>query len=119
MKKFMLPLAVLAATTAQAEMPNVNWSGDLRYRHETIDEGTSPKNTQHRMRARLQAKAEVTQDVTATARIASGGDSVTSTNQTLGDGGSNKELHIDVFQVDWKFYQGSTLTLGKMKNPLY
>lgn len=121
MKKLALPLAVLAITAAHAQTPAVNWSGDLRYRHETIDDGSKigHKNTQHRMRARLQAKSEISEDLTATARLATGGSSVTSTNQDLGDGGSNKDISIDVFSVDWKFYPNSTLTLGKMKNPIY
>lgn len=120
MKKLLLPIAALAVTSAHAEMPSVNWSGDFRYRHENTDSGTTiDHQAQQRIRARLQAKAEVSKGVTAKVRLASGGDSITSTNQTLGDGGSNKELHIDIFSVDWNFYEGATVTLGKMSNPFY
>lgn len=120
MKKFMLPMAVLAVTAAQAEMPNVNWSGDLRYRHENIDSGTTTDhNIQERIRARLQAKSEITETISVKARIASGSGSVTTTNQTLDGAGSNKALEIDIFQADWKFAPGAKLTLGKMSNPMY
>lgn len=120
MKKFMLPLAVLAATAAHAEMPNVNWSGDFRYRHENIDSWVNTDhNIQERIRARLQAKSDVTDSVSVRARITSGSNSITTTNQTLDGAGANKALEIDIFQASWKAADGVNVHLGKMANPMY
>lgn len=121
MRSFFAVLSLLTLTSAYAQMPDIQWSGDFRYRHETIDDGDAigNKDTRQRIRGRLAAKSEVTKDVNASIRIATGTGSVTSTNQTLGDGGSNKSLEVDIFSVNWKFFPKANITLGKMKNPFY
>ena len=106
---------------------NVKWSGDLRYRHESIDDDTATtKRNRNRIRARLKMKANINDEWDATLRLASGSsDSPTSTNQTLGDSGSDsfssKEIWLDQAYADyhpaWK--PGLNILLGKMSNPFY
>ncbi|MBH46988.1 MAG: hypothetical protein CME71_02330 [Halobacteriovorax sp.] len=121
MKLMIAGIALLASTSILAEMPSINWGGDFRYRYEAIDDGASIGHKDHRqrIRARLNAHSEVIDKVHASIQLASGNGAITSTNQTLGDGGSNKALDIDIFSIDWMFAKNANATLGKMKNPLH
>jgi len=106
---------------------NIKWSGDLRYRHETIDDDTaSTDRDRNRIRARLKLEAKINDEWDAIFRIASGSsDSPTSTNQTLGDSASDsfssKEIWLDwayaSYHPAWK--SGLNILLGKMANPFY
>ncbi|MFH1613954.1 MAG: putative porin [Planctomycetota bacterium] len=106
---------------------NIKWSGDLRYRHESIDDDTATtKRDRNRIRARLKMEAKINDEWDAILRLASGSsDSPTSTNQTLGDSGSDsfssKEIWLDWAYADyhpaWK--PGLNILLGKMGNPFY
>ncbi len=120
MKNLILFVAVFGHALVHAKMPELEWSGDFRYRHENIDNGTiEDHNIQERIRARLQVRSEITKNVTITARLASGNGSITSTNQTLDGAGSNKNIDIDIFQADWEFADDATFSAGKMRNPMY
>ena len=107
---------------------NLKWSGDFRYRHETLttNEGEGDnlinKRRRNRIRARLGLKAKVNDEVDAIFRIATGSsDTPTSTNQTIGNGFTSKELWLDLGYVDWHpdSYPGLNVYAGKMKNPFY
>ena len=106
---------------------NIKWSGDLRYRHESIDDDTkTTKRNRNRIRARLKMKAKINDEWDAILRLASGSsDSPTSTNQTLGDSGSDsfssKEIWLDQAYADYHPARkpGLNILLGKMSNPFY
>jgi len=106
---------------------NITWGGDLRYRHESIDDDTkSTDRDRHRIRARLKMKAKVNDEWDAIFRLASGSsDSPTSTNQTLGDSASDsfssKEIWLDWAYADYHpaCIEGLNVLLGKMGNPFY
>ncbi len=106
---------------------NIKWSGDLRYRHESIDDDTATtKRNRNRIRARLKMEAKINDEWDATLRLATGSsDSPTSTNQTLGDSGSDsfssKEIWLDWAYADYhpKSMPGLNVLLGKMANPFY
>ena len=107
---------------------NLKWSGDLRYRYESLnDTGSGTDNVgkerrRNRIRARLGLKAKVTDEVDAIFRIASGStDTPTSTNQTLDNTFESKDLWLDLGYVDWHpdSYPGLNVYAGKMKNPFY
>tara|TARA_R110000868_G_scaffold155691_6_gene382235 strand:- start:105492 stop:106526 length:1035 start_codon:yes stop_codon:yes gene_type:complete len=121
MKNVIASIVLISTTSTFAQTPTINWGGDFRYRYEAIDDGASIGHKDHRqrIRARLNAHSEVITNVHAHIQLASGNGAITSTNQTIGDGGSNKALDIDIFSVDWMFKEGATATLGKMENPLY
>ncbi|MBN1457302.1 MAG: putative porin [Sedimentisphaerales bacterium] len=106
---------------------NIKWSGDFRYRHESINDDTATaKRNRNRIRARLKMEAKINDEWDGVFRLASGSsDSPTSTNQTLGDGASDsfssKEIWLDWAYADyhpaWK--PGLNILLGKMATPFY
>jgi hypothetical protein len=105
---------------------NVKISGDLRYRHESIDEeGSSNRwktgRTRHRIRARLMLKAMVNGDWDLVFRLASGAGDPVSTNQTLDEGFSKKDFRLDLAYFDWHpaAFKGLNVFGGKMIFPLY
>ena len=106
---------------------NIKWSGDLRYRHESIDDDTATtKRDRNRIRARLKMNAKINDEWDAILRLASGSsDSPTSTNQTLGDSSSDsfssKEIWLDWAYADYhpESMPGLNVLLGKMVNPFY
>jgi hypothetical protein len=106
---------------------NIKWSGDLRYRHESIDDDTATtKRDRNRIRARLKMNAKFNDEWDAILRLATGSsDSPTSTNQTLGDSSSDsfssKEIWLDWAYADYhpESMPGLNVLLGKMANPFY
>lgn len=107
---------------------DLNVFGDLRYRHESVDITDSglDKRNRNRIRARIGIKARVNEDWDAIFRFASGSsDTPISTNQTLGDSGSDsfssKDFWLDWAYADWhpSDCAGFNLYMGKMKQPFY
>ena len=105
----------------------IKWSGDFRYRHETIDDDSgSTDRDRNRIRARLKMEAEVNDEWDAIVRLASGSsDSPTSTNHTLGDSSddsfSSKEIWLDQAYASYhpESMPGLNILAGKMGNPFY
>lgn len=97
----------------------VKASGDFRYRFEYIDLEDAQTRYRSRIRARLGVEGTVTEGLDLIFRIASGGDSPISTNQTLDGGFSSKDLWLDLAYLDWHpgFVRGTHAYVGKMKNP--
>jgi hypothetical protein len=102
-------------------------SADFRYRYEgTSDDALNASGVRtadryrDRIRARLSAKLQATQDVTIGMGIATseGGDP-RSTNQTLGDVFSHKNVALDLAYVDWSFTDWGHVIGGKMKQPFF
>ena len=105
---------------------NVKFSGDLRYRHESIDAQSSgvdqPGTNHHRIRARLGLDAKVNDEWDLGFRIATGSDSnPNSTNQTLDNGFTKKDIWLDLayFNYHPKFIDRLNVYGGKMPNPFY
>ena len=98
---------------------DVRWQGDFRMRWEEIDDDSKDdERTRARVRARAALIADIDNDVEVGLGIATGGDDPVSTNQTLGGGGSTKEIRLDLAYFKWKpseWYLGG----GKFKNPFY
>jgi hypothetical protein len=115
--------AILSGVKEQSPTSNwadtMRWLGDFRYRYESFDiEGQPDRN-----RNRIRARAALIADVTATTEIgfglASGGDDPVSSNQTLGGGGSSKELRIDLAYFDWSGLANTHVYGGKFKNYIH
>ena len=108
-------------------LENIKWSGDFRYRHDSIDDDTSTTTRdRNRIRARLKMEAKVNDEWDTIFRLASGSsDSPTSTNQTLGDSDadsfSSKEIWLDQAYADYHpgSMPGLNIMAGKMSNPFY
>ncbi len=81
-------------------------------------EGKS-KRDRNRIRARAAMIAEVTPTVTAGFGLASGSDDPVSTNQTLGSGGSSKNVVLDLAYVDWSGLANTHVIGGKFSNFLH
>jgi hypothetical protein len=105
----------------------VKLSGDLRYRHEHIDEKTTGSvrwkdgRDRHRIRARLMLEAIVNNNWGLAFRIASGSADPTSTNQTLDNSFSSKDIWLDLAYFDYhpEAFKGLNVYGGKVKNPFY
>jgi hypothetical protein len=105
------------AAVAWAE--RIRWQGDFRYRYENIDiENVDDRNRQ-RIRARANLIADITDTVEVGLGLATGGSDPVSTNQTLGGGGSTKDLRLDLAYFDWNGIRDTHIMGGKIKNKLY
>ena len=97
----------------------VKWQGDFRYRYEDIDDKSKDSDRQrHRIRARAALIAKPVDTIEVGLGLATGGDDPVSTNQTLGGGGSTKDIKLDLAYAKWQpgaFW----LSGGKAKNPYY
>jgi hypothetical protein len=117
----LLALGVVYAAEAQDSWTDkTSISGDVRLRHETIDDDrASDTRNRWRIRARLGLKSDVTDSVEAGFRFVSGSDDPVSSNQTLDGGFSSKDLNLDQAYLKWKpeTMDGLALVGGKFKNP--
>lgn len=93
--------------------------GDLRYRHETINEEGLNARQRHRIRARLGISGNLADNLSVGVGLTTGGSNPISANQTLGDGFSHKDLDLDYAYFDWGLTEVLSLVGGKMKNPFY
>lgn len=118
------PQVAEAARIAKAAewASRLSWKADLRYRHEGVDpEEAATDQTRHRIRARLAMTAKINETLTGTIGFATGGGSndPRSTNQTLGDGWSRKQVSLDLAYVDWRPTGDFGMTFGKMPQPWF
>lgn len=97
----------------------ISFKGDVRIRHERIDEDGEEDRARMRFRTRFGLSAKVNEDVKVVFQMATGGDNPVSTNQTFDDGFSTKDIGVDLAYVDWKISDDLNFYGGKMKNPLY
>lgn len=93
--------------------------GDFRYRYEYIDVEDRDSRERNRVRARLALAAALPNNTEVGLGVASGGDDPVSSNQTLGGGGSTKDLRLDKAYFKWNATEDLYLQAGKFSNPLY
>jgi hypothetical protein len=105
---------------------NVKFYGDFRYRHESIDAENSGENqpgtNHHRIRARLGVDAKINDEVNVGFRLATGSSNdPSSTNQTLDNGFTKKDIWLDLAYFDWHPITIERLNIygGKMPRPFY
>ena len=104
-------------STSWAE--TVKWKGDFRYRYETIDEDGKDDRDRNRIRARAALIAKPSDNTEVGLGLATGGDDPVSTNQTLGGGGSTKDIKLDLGYLRWTGLENVYVTAGKFVNPFY
>jgi len=114
-------LLVAAPASAQEEswIDRIKLKGDVRLRHESIDEDGEEDRSRARFRTRFGLSAKVSDDVKFVFQLASGGDNPVSTNQTFDGGFSTKDIGVDLAYIDWKINDNVTFHGGKMKNPVF
>lgn len=107
--------------TANDWSDNIKLKGDLRYRHEMIDTDQSDARHRHRLRARVAVDGKVNDYTNVRIQLATGSDDPVSTNQTLTDGFSTKDIRLDLafFTISCPALPHANITAGKMKNPFY
>ncbi|MDA0322505.1 MAG: putative porin [Verrucomicrobia bacterium] len=112
MKAMLVTLTAAMLLPAGLNAADVDLGGDIRLRHETIDQ--DGKDTRHRwrVRARVTASADVTEAVSAHLRLASGSDDPTSSNQTFGDGSSTKDFNLDRAYLKYEPQDSSLAIIG-------
>jgi hypothetical protein len=110
-----------AKPAAAAWADKVAIQGDFRYRYENIDQelASSERNRQRiRARAAIVAKPQDNVEVGFGLSTSQDGDPV-SANQTLGNGGSRKDIYLDLAYFNWTALPGLNVTGGKFRNFLY
>ena len=114
-------LLTAAPANAQDEswVDRIKFKGDVRLRHERIDEDGEEDRARMRFRTRFGLSAKVSDDVKFVFQLASGGDNPVSTNQSFDDGFSTKDIGVDLAYIDWEISDNLNFYGGKMKNPLY
>ena len=98
----------------------ISWKGDFRYRHEYVDPQEAVNDqTRQRIRARVGLTAKVNDTTSTTFQLATGGgtNDPRSTNQTLGEGWTRKQVAVDLAYLDWAPVPGLNVQLGKMPYP--
>ncbi|MFT4798851.1 MAG: hypothetical protein ACI9B8_003296 [Sulfitobacter sp.] len=110
--------AIEPAAAEQQWSDRVKLDGDFRYRYELIEVEGSSERRRNRIRARTNITAKVVDNIEVGFGLATGGDDPVSTNQTLGGGGSSKQVALNLAYVDWEALDGLHLYAGKFKNPL-
>jgi len=94
----------------------IRWSGDFRYRYETIDVENTDSRNRSRIRARTHLEADLSPTLQVGIGLATGGDDPVSSNQTIGGGGSSKDIKLDLAYFDWSGLTDTHIIGGKMKN---
>ena len=94
----------------------MRWKGDFRYRYETIDIDNVDRRSRNRIRARVHLEADVTDTIQVGFGLATGGEDPVSSNQTLGGGGSSKDIRLDLAYFDWSGLSNTHILGGKVKN---
>jgi hypothetical protein len=110
----------LKSTAVRAESANsLKLKGDIRYRYESIDvQGKAPRD-RNRVRSRVALTTKLLNDVEIGIGLASGSSDPTSSNQTLGGGGSSKGINLDLAYFSWNSHPNVSITAGKYKNNFY
>jgi hypothetical protein len=107
----------VATVASDSWSDRIRLQGDFRYRYETIDVENSAFRRRNRIRARANIQADLADDVEVGFGLASGGEDPVSSNQTLGGGGSSKDVVLDLAYADWQLADGLHVLAGKYKNP--
>lgn len=114
------PVAAPVKPAASSWTEKLSIQGDLRGRYENIDEEGSDDRNRDRIRARagIIAKPQDGLELGFGLSTAQDGDPVSS-NQTIGNGGSRKDIYLDLAYFNWTAAEGLNAIGGKFKNNLY
>jgi hypothetical protein len=112
--------ATAVEPTPKKTARTIKTNADLRYRFESFDIAQASNRHRNRVRARVGIKATVNDTTLLGFELASGSDDPISTNQTLGDDFSSKQVNIDQAYARWQ-PKGADIDVyaGKFKNPLF
>jgi hypothetical protein len=94
----------------------IRWKGDFRYRYENTKIEDADSRNRSRIRARTHLEADLSPTLEVGIGLATGGDDPVSSNQTIGGGGSSKDIKLDLAYFDWSGIENTNITGGKFKN---
>lgn len=113
-----LLVAAGAARAQDAWSDRISLKGDMRLRHEMIDQDDQEETRNRwRLRARVSLAGEVNEMADVHVRLASGGDDPVSTNQSLDDGFTSKDITLDRAYLELRPAEGIALWGGKTPMP--
>lgn len=123
---FLIAVLISPTTVVAAEMPQLKWKGDLRYRTVQQKEGTTDSRLYQQIRARLGLKVEIDSDFSMNLRWATASSAI-SGNQLLGDksdpGMSRRTFGLDHAFGTWTAPETSNIPLkvsfGRVPNPFF
>ena len=120
-KTIATPTALPAAKNSKlAWAEKLKVKGDMRYRYENIDDEVKTKDrNRSRIRARIEVQAQINEAWKVGLGLATGSHDPVSSNQTLGEGGSAKDINLDLAYFDWSGLKNTHIIGGKFKNPFY
>ena len=114
------PTPTTTPATPASWADNIKLKGDFRYRHEAFDIEFRDERHRQRIRARPELQATLSDTVKVGFGLATGNLDPTSTNQTLTNASSSKNVVIDLAYANWQTpIEGLSTTIGKFKNPLH
>lgn len=113
------PPPLAPAPVAASWTDDVRFAGDLRYRHESINDDAVSVRHRNRIRARVNVTSEIAQNMTVGFGLSTGGFTNDSGNQTLDEGFSYKDIGVDLAYFDWGITDDLNLIAGKMSNPFF
>ncbi|MFL3654878.1 MAG: putative porin [Halioglobus sp.] len=97
----------------------IRWKGDYRFRYESVDEEGKDGRERWRIRARPALVAKISDTTVVGFGLATGSEDPVSSNQTLGDGSTSKEINLDLAYATWRPIESSYVTAGIFANPYY
>lgn len=117
--------ATLEERIAKVEKDTPKWiknfklKGDLRLRNDYEISEPGKNNNQQRLRFRLGATTKVNDKIDLGFGLATGGSSITSTNQTIDGSFGTKDFDLDYAYAKYKPYDWAYLIGGKFKSPFF
>lgn len=113
-------IASSKVSPAKSAESTLKYDADFRYRFESFNIEDTPDRHRNRIRARVGVKATVSDEMLIGFALASGSNDPISSNQSLGDNSSSKQVNIDQAYIRFQPTGRHTdLYAGKFKNPLY
>lgn len=110
----------MLASAIPSFITNSTFKGDVRLRYQYSDRDNGKQNRNRgRFRFRFGVETKVNDKVNLGFGLASGSDDPRSTNQTMGDSFSTKDIRLDLAYVTYTPFDWLTLTGGKFKNPIW
>jgi hypothetical protein len=104
---------------AEFNLSKVKWKGDFRLRNQTDWKTNKEDRNRTRIRARFGFETYINELLKLGMHFTTGGDDPISTNQTLQDSFSTKEIQLDQAYIKYQPKQELIFTGGKFKNPYY
>ena len=109
------------AVLSVAAADSIKLSGDIRYRHETIDQDGYDIRHRHRVRMRLKFSGTINTETKAIVQLSTGSEGPVNANQTLDNAFSSKAIWLDMAYVEYRpgRIDGLELMAGKFTVPFY